>query len=166
MYKYKLKILIGISVINILIAKNPKELNHIPHTVWDSEKSNIGIATIWFQDWSEYERLHISSVKDSFNFEPHPYAVTTFEKKYKNAIPYEGSNYIQLLGNIDWKNDQNWEDGHINNFDWLVDRDQNWTYRNKTLSGSAMIDSGKLHLAIRYENELIIELKAESRPYK
>jgi len=166
MYKYKLKILISTLALSILIAKDPKDLSQIPHTVWDSEESNIGNAKIWFQDWSNYERLHIRSVKDSFNFEPHPYAVTTFEKKYKNAIPYKGSNYIQLLGNIDWEKNQNWEEGHINNFNWLVDRDQNWTYRNKTLSGSAMIDSGKLHLTIRYENELIIELKAESRPYK
>ena len=166
MHKYKLKILISILVINTLIAKTPKDLNHIPHAIWDSEKSNIGTAKIWFQDWSDYERLHISAIKDSFDFEPHPYAVTTFEKKYKNAIPYKGSNYIQLIGNITWKNDQNWEEGQLNNFDWLVDRDQNWTYRNKTLSGSAMIDSGKLHLNIKDVNELIIELKAEFRPYK
>ncbi len=163
---YKFILFFSLLSMNILISKSPKGLNQIPHSVWDSEESNIGIANVWFQNWTDYERLHICSVTDSFNFEPHPYAVTTFEKKYKNAIPYKGSNHIQLLGNIEWKNDQNWEEGHINKFDWLVNRDQNWTYYNKTLSGSAMIESGKLHLTIEDANEVLIKMKAGSRPYK
>ena len=154
---YKFILLISILSINMLVSKSPNGLNQIPHYVWDSEESNIGIANVWFQNWTDYERLHISSVTDSFN---------TFEKKYKNAIPYKGSNHIQLLGNIEWKNGQNWEEGHVNEFDWLVNRDQNWTYYNKTLSGSAMIESGKLHLTIEDANEVLIKMKAGSRPYK
>lgn len=166
MNNYKIIMLICILMTCFISAKSPTDLNHIPHYVWDSEESSIGIASVWFQNWTDYQRLHISSVTDSFDFEPHPYAVTTFKKKYRNAIPYKGSNHTLLIGNIEWKDSQNWEEGHVNEFNWLVNRDQNWTYLNKTLSGSAMIDSGKLHLTVKDIDEIVIKLKAGSRPYK
>ena len=55
---------------------------------------------------------------------------------------------MKLLGNIKWTSNQNWSENYSNSFDWYVDRDQNWYYNNKKLSGSAKILNGKLVIRV------------------
>ena len=73
---------------------------------------------------------------------------------------------IQLLGNIKWTDKQNWSDNYSNSFDWYVDRDQNWSYNNKKLSGSAKILNGKLYLQIKDYDDIIIDTISRYREYK
>ncbi|MFL3013114.1 MAG: hypothetical protein ACJZ19_00935 [Candidatus Neomarinimicrobiota bacterium] len=140
--------------------------NKLPHYVWDSDSSNVGQTEIWFQDWTDYTRLFIKSIKDSSSIEKHPYAKTDFNKEYLNAKEYQKPNYIQLLGNIKWNDKQNWSDNYSNTFEWYVDRDQNWYYSNKKLSGNARITNGKLYLQVRDYDKIIIDTISRYRKYK
>ena len=147
-------------------AGENQSYNSIPHAVWDSDSSNIGTAEIWFQDWTDYTRLFIKSVKDTVIYKRHSYAKTDYNKLYKNAKDFSKVQYLQLLGNINWTGSQNWKDENINEFEWHVDRDQNWMYRNKKLTGSAKIKSGKLYLAIKDYDNTIIKIISRKRKYK
>ena len=54
------KLLFYILIFNVLIfAENNNNDGKIPHSVWDSDSSNVGQTEIWFQDWTEYTRLFI-----------------------------------------------------------------------------------------------------------
>ena len=138
------QLLLLIFLSNQVFAENDYGIEKMPHYVWDSDSSNVGQTEIWFQDWTDYTRLFIKSIKDSSSIDKHPYAKTDYDKEYLNAKEYQKPNYIQLLGNIKWTNKQNWSENYSNSFEWYVDRDQNWYYNNKKLSGSAKILKGKL----------------------
>ena len=167
MRKHYLNIILILFFINYpIFAESKNMVENIPHYVWDSDSSNIGHTEIWFQDWTDYMRLFIKSVKDSSTIEKHPYAKTDFQKTYLNAKEYKNPNYIQLLGNINWTHPQNWSDGQNNDFEWLINRDQNWKYIDKRLTGSAKILNGKLYLRIRDYNDVIIDIVSQYRKYK
>jgi len=159
------RLLFFILFFNILTFANNNNWK-IPHPVWDSDSSNIGQTEIWFQDWTDYTRLLIKSIKDSSSIDKHPYAKTDYEKEYLNAKDYIKPNHVQLLGNIKWATDQNWSDNQSNNFEWHIDRDQNWKYNNKSLSGSAKIVNNKLHLQIKDYDNVIIDTICRYRKYK
>ena len=150
----------------VLLNGEEKYNNAIPHYVWDSDSSNVGQTEIWFQDWTDYTRLFVKSIRDTSSIEKHPYAKTDFKDGYKNAREYKKPNYIQLLGNIKWIEPQNWSEDNVNSFTWYVDRDQNWTYTNKTLSGEAKISQNKLHLTIKDYDNVIIDVVSRYRKYK
>jgi hypothetical protein len=152
--------------INVLFAKDNYGNDEMPHYVWDSDSSNVGQTEIWFQDWTDYTRLFIKSINGSSSIEKHPYGKTDYGKEYLNAKDYVKPNYIQLLGNIKWSTNQNWSENQLNSFEWYVDRDQNWTYNNKVLSGSAKIIDDKLHLKIKEYDEIIIDTICSYRKYK
>ena len=151
---------------NQIFAENDYGIEKMPHYVWDSDSSNVGQTEIWFQDWTDYTRLFIKSIKDSSSIDKHPYAKTDYDKEYLNAKEYQKPNYIQLLGNIKWTNKQNWSENNSNSFEWYVDRDQNWYYNNKKLSGSAKILKGKLYLQIKDYDDIIIDTVSRYRKYK
>jgi len=151
---------------NQVFAENDYGIEKMPHYVWDSDSSNVGQTEIWFQDWTDYTRLFIKSIKDSSSIDKHPYAKTDYDKEYLNAKEYQKPNYIQLLGNIKWTNKQNWSENYSNSFEWYVDRDQNWYYNNKKLSGSAKILKGKLYLQIKDYDDIIIDTVSGYRKYK
>tara|TARA_B100001559_G_C16345434_1_gene550061 strand:+ start:154 stop:645 length:492 start_codon:yes stop_codon:yes gene_type:complete len=150
----------------VILYGEEKYSNAIPHYVWESDSSNIGQTEIWFQDWTDYTRLFIKSIKDTSSVEKHPYAKTDYEEEYKNAKEYKKPNYVQLLGNIQWTKPQNWSDNNVNTFKWYVDRDQNWIHTNKTLFGEAKISQNKLHLTIKDYNNVIIDVISRYRKYK
>ena len=152
--------------ISVLFAKDNYDNNKMPHYVWDSDSSNVGQTEIWFQDWTDYTRLFIKSINGSSAIEKHPYAKTDYDKEYLNANEYQKPNYIQLLGNIQWIEPQNWSENNVNTFKWYVDRDQNWIYTNKTLSGEAKISQNKLHLTIKDYDNVIIDVVSRYRKYK
>ena len=100
-------------------ADENQNYSSIPHFVWDSDSSNIGRAEIWFQDWTDYTRLFVKSVKDTVTYKRHAYAKTDFENQYMNAKDFKKLQYIQLLGNISWIKPQNWKDGNLNEFECM-----------------------------------------------
>jgi len=151
---------------NQIFAENDYGIEKMPHYVWDSDSSNVGQTEIWFQDWTDYTRLFIKSIKDSSSIDKHPYAKTDYDKEYLNAKEYQKPNYIQLLGNIKWTNKQNWSENYSNSFEWYVDRDQNWHYNNKKLSGNAKILKGNLYLQIKDYDDIIIDTVSRYRKYK
>ena len=160
-------LMIALSLVQSFVdAKENSGYSSIPHAVWDSDSSNVGRTEIWFQDWTDYTRLFIKSVKDTVTYKRHAYAKTDFKKQYKNAKDLDKLHYLQLLGNISWSKPQNWKDGNTNEFEWYVDRDQNWKYINKKLTGSAKIKSGKLHLTIKDYDNTIIDVVSRKRKYK
>ena len=165
MKMYKLLLYLLCSTI-LIFAENNYGNEKMPHYVWDSDSSNVGQTEIWFQDWTDYTRLFIKSIKDSSSIEKHPYAKTDYDKEYLNAKEYVKPNYIQLLGNIKWLGEQNWSENYLNNFEWQVDRDQNWYYTNKKLSGSAKIMNDKLYLQIKDYDDIIIDTISRYRKYK
>ena len=150
----------------LLNAEDKSDYKNIPHYVWDSDSSNIGPAEIWFQDWTDYMRLFIKSTSGTVLIEKHPYAKTDFEKNYSNAKDLTKPTFTQLLGNIEWTGEQDWSDSKINTFNWAVDRDQNWTYKDKRLSGSAKVVNDKLHLKIKDYDTIIIDVISRYRKYK
>ena len=160
------QLLLLIFLSNQVFAENDYGIEKMPHYVWDSDSSNVGQTVIWFQDWTDYTRLFIKSIKDSSSIDKHPYAKTDYDKEYLNAKEYQKPNYIQLLGNIKWTNKQNWSENYSNSFEWYVDRDQNWYYNNKKLSGSAKILKGKLYLQIKDYDDIIIDTVSRYRKYK
>ena len=160
------QLLLLIFLSNQVFAENDYGIEKMPHYVWDSDSSNVGQTVIWFQDWTDYTRLFIKSIKDSSSIDKHPYAKTDYDKEYLNAKEYQKPNYIQLLGNINWTNKQNWSENYSNSFEWYVDRDQNWYYNNKKLSGSAKILKGKLYLQIKDYDDIIIDTVSRYRKYK
>ncbi|MBT6017920.1 hypothetical protein HOG81_01790, partial [bacterium] len=106
------------------------------------------------------------STNGSELIEKHPYAKTDFETEYLNAKEITKPTFIQLLGNIEWTNEQDWSDNSINLFNWAVDRDQNWTYKDMDLSGTAKMVKGKLHLTIKNYDKVIIDIISGYRKYK
>ena len=166
MKNYIITFLAMIFVHHFVNAKENQNYSSIPHAVWDSDSSNIGRAEIWFQDWTDYTRLFIKSVKNTVTYKRHAYAKTDFKEQYKNAKDLSKLQYLQLLGNISWSKPQNWKDGNTNEFEWYVDRDQNWIYKNKKLTGYAKIKSGRLHLTIKDYNDTIIDVVSRKRKYK
>ena len=166
MKNYIIKLLAVLFILNLVPAKENQKYNSIPYAVWDSDSSNIGRAEIWFQDWTDYTRLFVKSVKDTVTYKRHAYAKTDFKEQYKNAKDLSKLQYLQLLGNISWSKPQNWKDGNTNEFEWYVDRDQNWIYKNKKLTGYAKIISGRLHLTIKDYNDTIIDVVSRKRKYK
>ena len=109
-------IIISLCLVSLCYTEENIDPKNIPHYVWDSDSSNIGPAVIWFQDWTDYTRLFIKSTNGSELIEKHPYAKTDFETEYLNAKETTKPTFIQLLGNIEWTNEQDWSDNSINLF--------------------------------------------------
>jgi len=135
-------------MLNFIYSSDNTSTQKIPYSVWDSDSSNIGPTEVWFQDWVDYTRLFIKSVNDTVEIDKHPYSKTDFKKTYLNDKPIKKPTYIQLLGNVIWKEPQNWK------------------YINTTLDGSAKIVNEKLHLKITDYDKVIIDTKSRIRKYK
>ena len=55
-------------VFAVVLNGEEKYNNSIPHYVWDSDSSNVGQTEIWFQDWTDYTRLFVKSIKDTIDW--------------------------------------------------------------------------------------------------
>ena len=166
MKKYLYLIILIYYLTSLVHTGDTEPKNSLPFSVWDSFVSSAGSIEIWFQNWSDYTRLFIKSVTDTSLIEKHPYAKTDFKKSYLNARDYYKLNYLQLLGNINWLGSQDWSDGAVNEFEWEIDRDQNWNYINTKLTGSAKIQSGVLYLVIKDYKTTILEIESHPRKFK
>ena len=66
-------------------------------------------SEVWFQDWSGYMRLFVTTFSDTDSVDPGPYITETKNKPYLTPKPYELVNKRQLIGNVDWDQDFLWD---------------------------------------------------------
>ena len=77
---------------------------------------------VWFQNWSDYTRLFVTIESETLEVNPSPYVT---EKKGKpNLMPksYNKVQKQQLIGNLYWNENLNWDDGSNIQAMWEVDR--------------------------------------------
>ena len=71
---------------------------------WISEGSPK--SEVWFQDWSGYVRLFVTTFTDTSSVDPGPYITETKNKPYLTPQPYKLVQKNQLIGNIELDKDK------------------------------------------------------------
>ena len=114
----KSKLIIFFLMISTGISKS-NDGPSLTTTKWISEGSPK--HEVWFQDWSGYIRLFVTTFEDTSSVEPGPYITETKNKPYLTPKPYKLVQKNQLIGNIKWDQGFSWN-GEKNTFTWKVDR--------------------------------------------
>jgi len=114
-------------------------------------------SEVWFQDWSGYVRLFVTTFSDTSSVDPGPYITETKNKPYLTPQPYKLIQKNQLIGNVEWEKDFLW-DGKKNNFTWKVDRANPKIKLPDLYKGEASYQEGKLILEIKKDSETIYSL--------
>ena len=114
----KLKIILLSLLISLGYSKAKGGLS-LTNLKWVSEGNPKN--EVWFQDWSGYVRLFVTTFSDTLEVDPGPYITETKNKPYLTPKSYDLFQRKQLIGNIEWDNDFLW-DGAKNTFTWKVDR--------------------------------------------
>ncbi len=122
---------------------------------WISEGSPK--SEVWFQDWSGYVRLFVTTFVDTSSVDPGPYITETKNKPYLTPQPYKLVQKNQLIGNIKWDQGFSW-DGKKNPFTWKVDRANPKIKLPDMYKGSASYEEGKLTLEIEKDSQLIFSM--------
>ena len=114
-------------------------------------------SEVWFQDWSGYVRLFVTTFADTSSVDPGPYITETKNKPYLTPQPYELVQKNQLIGNVEWDQTFSW-DGKKNNFVWRVDRANPKIKLPDMYNGEASFKDGKLILEIKKNSETIYSM--------
>ena len=114
-------------------------------------------SEVWFQDWSGYVRLFLTTFSDTSSVDPGPYITETKNKPYLTPQPYKLIQKNQLIGNVEWDKDFSW-DGKKNNFTWKVDRANPKIKLPDLYKGEASYQEGKLILEIKKDSETIYSM--------
>ena len=122
---------------------------------WISEGSPK--SEVWFQDWSGYVRLFVTTFVDTSSVDPGPYITETKNKPYLTPQPYKLVQKNQLIGNIEWDKGFSW-DGKKNLFTWKVDRANPKIKLPDMYKGAASYEGGKLTLEIEKDSQLIFSM--------
>ena len=122
---------------------------------WISEGSPK--SEVWFQDWSGYVRLFVTTFTDTFSVDPGPYITETKNKPYLTPQPYKLVQKNQLIGNIEWDKGFSW-DGKKNNFTWKVDRANPKIKLPFMYKGVASYEEGRLILEIEKDSQIIFSM--------
>ena len=122
---------------------------------WISEGSPK--SEVWFQDWSGYVRLFVTTFADTSSVDPGPYITETKNKPYLTPQPYKLVQKNQLIGNIKWDQGFSW-DGKKNPFTWKVDRANPKIKLPDMYKGAASYEGGKLTLEIEKDSQLIFSM--------
>lgn len=112
---------------------------------------------VWFQDWSGYIRLFITTFSDTSLVDPGPYVTETKNKPYLNPRAYYLVQKKQLIGNIKWDAEFLWN-GEKNSFTWEVDRANPKIKLPKLLKGFAIYNNGQLLLEIEEDSQTIFSM--------
>ena len=112
---------------------------------WISEGSPK--REVWFQDWSGYIRLFVTTFEDTSSVDPGPYITETKNKPYLTPKPYKLVQKNQLIGNIKWDQDFSWN-GEKNTFTWKVDRANPKIKLPDIYTGTATYEENNLTLEI------------------
>ena len=122
---------------------------------WISEGSPK--SEVWFQDWSGYVRLFVTTFVDTSSVDPGPYITETKNKPYLTPQPYKLVQKNQLIGNIEWDKGFSW-DGKKNNFTWKVDRANPKIKLPDIYKGVASYEEGRLILEIEKDSQIIYSM--------
>ena len=150
----KIKFFSFIFIFSIIFSKSDNELS-LTNTKWISEGSPKN--EVWFQDWSGYVRLFITTFTDTLLVDPGPYITETKNKPYLTPKPYSLINKSQLIGNIVWTQDFLWN-GEKNVFLWEVDRANPKIKLPIKYEGSVSYKNGKLFLEINQEDQSVFSM--------
>jgi len=114
-------------------------------------------SEVWFQDWSGYVRLFITTFSDTSSVDPGPYITETKNKPYLTPQPYKLVQKNQLIGNIEWDQDFSWN-GEKNSFTWKVDRANPKINLPDMYKGEVSYKEGKLILEIKKDSQAIYSM--------
>ena len=116
---------------------------------------------VWFQDWSGYTRLFLTINEDTISVEPSKYSTVDRKKPYLSPKPYNKILKRQLIGNIEWYGEVSWSEGHVNTFQYIVDRSNPKLKLPAVFEGLSVKENGTLRLELvsgsdlKYHMELI-----------
>ena len=150
-----------IFIFSIVLSKSNDGLS-LTNTKWVSQGSPKN--EVWFQDWSGYIRLFITTFSDTLSVDPGPYITETKNKPYLTPKPYDLIQREQLIGNIKWAHEFLW-DGQENTFTWYIDRSNPKIQLPKEYMGSAIYENGQLSLHIKEDGQNIMSMVLNSVSY-
>ena len=145
-------------LILILISCSPSEAEDYQNLAPRWTSAEIGHYSVWFQDWSDYTRLVVIENQDTVKIEPSKYAVRIQKKPHLYPKEFEIVIKRQMIGNINWIESPNWTNGVSNSFRWTVDRANPKINLPKSLTGTAKMIDGKLHLNISENSNQLFNL--------
>ena len=153
----KLYIILLVFVINC--SSPSEEQNILISDKWISKEAPR--CDIWFQNWVEYDRLFITHYQDTIQVDPSPYVVELKEKPYLRPRSKKVVIKQQLIGNIIWRNTPTWENGVVNQFEWIVDRANPKKALPKEYQGSMVMENSMLKIEIEYNGQSYLSLSAD-----
>ena len=150
----KLKIILLSLLISLGYSKAEGGLS-LTNLKWVSEGNPKN--EVWFQDWSGYVRLFVTTFSDTLEVDPGPYITETKNKPYLTPKSYNLFQRKQLIGNIEWDNDFLW-DGAKNTFTWKVDRSNPKIKLPAFFNGFAAYKDGQLLLEIEKDSQIVFSM--------
>ena len=150
----KLKIILLSLLISLGYSKAKGGLS-LTNLKWVSEGNPKN--EVWFQDWSGYIRLFVTTFSDTLEVDPGPYITETKNKPYLTPKSYDLFQRKQLIGNIEWDNDFLW-DGAKNTFTWKVDRSNPKIKLPAFFNGFAAYKDGQLLLEIEKDSQVVFSM--------
>ncbi len=150
--KYKLILILCLITLGFSKSKGGLSLTSLK---WVSEGNPKN--EVWFQDWSGYVRLFITTFSDTLEVDPGPYITEKKNQPYLTPKSYELVEKKQLIGNVEWENDFLW-DGKKNRFTWKVDRSNPKIKLPVFYNGYATYKGGQLLLEIEKESQIIYSM--------
>ena len=93
----KIKLIIFFAIISFGYSKAKGGLS-LTNLKWVSEGNPKN--EVWFQDWSGYVRLFVTTFSDTLEVDPGPYITETKNKPYLTPKSYDLFQRKQLIGNI------------------------------------------------------------------
>ena len=157
----KIKLIIFFVIISFGYSKAKGGLS-LTNLKWVSEGSPKN--EVWFQDWSGYVRLFVTTFSDTLEVDPGPYITETKNKPYLTPKSYDLFQRKQLIGNIEWDNEFLW-DGAKNTFTWKVDRSNPKIKLPVSYIGHATYKDGQLILEIEKDSQTIYSMKLNPVSY-
>ena len=157
----KLKIILLSLLISLGYSKAKGGLS-LTNLKWVSEGNPKN--EVWFQDWSGYVRLFVTTFSDTLEVDPGPYITETKNKPYLTPKSYNLFQRKQLIGNIEWDNDFLW-DGAKNTFTWKVDRSNPKIKLPAFFNGFAAYKDGQLLLEIEKDSQIVFSMILKPIPY-
>tara|TARA_B100001175_G_C19463856_1_gene617968 strand:- start:942 stop:1424 length:483 start_codon:yes stop_codon:yes gene_type:complete len=109
-----------LSLFIIGCSSKPDVVNGLKSEKWISRSTPK--CEVWFQNWSNYTRLFITIESDTFEVNPSPYVTEKKGKPYLMPKSYNKVQKQQLIGNLYWDENLNWDDGSNIQAIWEVDR--------------------------------------------
>ena len=150
----RFRLFIYVFLFSVAFSKSSKGPS-LTNVKWVSEGSPK--IEVWFQDWSGYIRLFITTFSDTFSVGPGPYITETKNKPYLTPQSYELIQKNQLIGNIKWDQNFSW-DGKKNSFIWNIDRANPKIKLPDRYIGTASYAEGKLFLEIGKGSQIIYSM--------